>query len=112
MKDRMETVLPLGSVVRLSSDENADYVITTRGVLLEDKTFYDYGGVLHPLGLTGETYKLFNHSDIVQVQFEGYRNKIEGQFAAKFKIWRNEFVEKVIETKKKEQTDQVAETKE
>lgn len=101
MKDYMETVLPLGSVVRLSSDEDTDYIITTRGILLDDTTFYDYGGVLYPLGLTEETYKLFNHSDIVQVQFEGYRNKIEGHFAAKFKIWRNEFVEKVIETKKK-----------
>ncbi|WP_242274636.1 DUF4176 domain-containing protein [Bacillus cereus group sp. BfR-BA-01310] len=112
MKDYMEKVLPLGSVVRLSSDEDADYVITTRGILLDDTTFYDYGGVLYPLGLTEETYKLFNHSDIVQVQFEGYRNKIEGQFASKFKMWRNEFVEKVIETKKKEQTDQVVETEE
>ena len=49
------------------------------------------------MGLTEETYKLFNHADIAEVKFEGYRNKIEGQFAAKFKMWRNEFVEKVIE---------------
>ncbi|PHE82227.1 cytoplasmic protein, partial [Bacillus pseudomycoides] len=61
MKDYMEKVLPLGSVVRLSleKEKGEDYVITTRGVLLDDDTFYDYGGVLHPVGLTGETYKLF-----------------------------------------------------
>ena len=52
------------------------------------------------MGLTEETYKLFNHTDIAEVKFEGYRNKIEGQFAAKFKMWRNEFVEKVIEKNK------------
>ncbi|PDY47335.1 DUF4176 domain-containing protein [Bacillus pseudomycoides] len=114
MKDYMEKVLPLGSVVRVSfaEEKDVDYVITTRGILLDDETFYDYGGVLHPVGLTGDTYKLFNHSDILEVKFEGYRNKIEGQFAAKFKIWRNEFVEKVIEKNKREQQDQAVETQE
>ncbi|MEC2677644.1 DUF4176 domain-containing protein, partial [Bacillus cereus] len=52
MKDYMEKVLPLGSVVRLSTEEEKDveYVITTRGILLDEDTFYDYGGVLHPVG--------------------------------------------------------------
>ncbi|PEF72835.1 DUF4176 domain-containing protein [Bacillus pseudomycoides] len=114
MKDYMDKVLPLGSVVRVSLEEekDVDYVITTRGLLLDDNTFYDYGGVLYPVGLTAETYKLFNHSDIVEVKFEGYRNKIEIQFAAKFKIWRNEFVEKVIEKNKREQQNQAVEIQE
>ncbi|PHE81925.1 cytoplasmic protein, partial [Bacillus pseudomycoides] len=61
MKDYMDKVLPLGSVVRVSLEEekDVDYVITTRGLLLDDNTFYDYGGVLYPVGLTEETYKLF-----------------------------------------------------
>ncbi|CAM4179786.1 hypothetical protein BAMA_19860 [Bacillus manliponensis] len=109
MKDYMENVLPLGSVVRVNFDEKVEYVITTRGVLLDDETFYDYGGVLHPVGLTAESYKLFNHSDIVEVKFEGYKNKIETQFAAKFKVWRNEFVEKVIEKNKEEKEEQLVE---
>ncbi|MEB9608173.1 cytoplasmic protein, partial [Bacillus cereus] len=38
MKDYMEKVLPLGSVVRLSTEEEKDveYVITTRGILLDE----------------------------------------------------------------------------
>ncbi|PGZ49537.1 DUF4176 domain-containing protein [Bacillus cereus] len=97
MKDYMEKVLPLGSVVRLSTEEEKDveYVITTRGILLDEDTFYDYGGVLYPVGLTGETYKLFNHFDISEVKFEGYKNSIEGNFAHNFKIWRNEFVKRI-----------------
>ncbi|MEH7814471.1 DUF4176 domain-containing protein, partial [Bacillus toyonensis] len=53
MKDYMDKVLPLGSVVRLAlkEEENVEYVITTRGLLLDENTFYDYGGVLHPVGL-------------------------------------------------------------
>ncbi|PEQ64816.1 cytoplasmic protein [Bacillus cereus] len=113
MKDYMDKVLPLGSVVRLGlkEEEDVEYVITTRGLLLDENTFYDYGGVLHPVGLTEETYKLFNHTDIAEVKFEGYRNKIEGQFAANFKMWRNEFVEKVIEKNKKQQQAQELEIK-
>ncbi|HHY2676509.1 DUF4176 domain-containing protein [Bacillus toyonensis] len=113
MKDYMDKVLPLGSVVRLGlkEEEDVEYVITTRGLLLDENTFYDYGGVLHPVGLTEKTYKLFNHADIAEVKFEGYRNKIEGQFAAKFKMWRNEFVEKVIEKNKKQQQAQELEIK-
>ncbi|PDZ43573.1 DUF4176 domain-containing protein [Bacillus wiedmannii] len=97
MKDYMEKVLPLGSVVRLSTEEEKDveYVITTRGILLDEDTFYDYGGVLHPVGLTRETYKLFNDFDILEVKFEGYKNSIEGKFAHNFKIWRNEFVKTI-----------------
>ncbi|EOO22784.1 MULTISPECIES: DUF4176 domain-containing protein [Bacillus] len=97
MKDYMEKVLPLGSVVRLSTEEDKDveYVITTRGILLDEDTFYDYGGVLHPVGLTAETYKLFNDFDILEVKFEGYKNSIEGKFAHNFKIWRNEFVKTI-----------------
>lgn len=93
----MEKVLPLGSVVRLSTEEEKDveYVITTRGILLDEDTFYDYGGVLHPVGLTGKTYKLFNDFDISEVKFEGYKNSIEGNFAHNFKIWRNEFVKTI-----------------
>ena len=38
MKDYMDKVLPLGSVVRLGlkEEEDVEYVITTRGLLLDE----------------------------------------------------------------------------
>ncbi|MBM7361578.1 hypothetical protein JOC93_000202 [Priestia taiwanensis] len=93
----MEKVLPLGSIVKIVNEEDVEYMITTRGILLDENTFYDYGGTIHPVGLTAETYKLFNHSDIQEVQFLGYRNKVEMHFSAQFKKWRNEFVNNMNE---------------
>lgn len=104
-RPEINEVLPLGSVVSLCSEEDLDYMIICRGILLDERTFWDYGGVLLPVGLTKESYKLFDATDIKKVKFKGYVNRTEGEFEEKFKIWRNDFaarVDAVIEQRNEE----------
>ncbi len=101
----MEEVLPLGSVVSLKSEEDLEYMIVSRGLLLDEKTFKDYGGVIVPIGLSKDSYKLFDATDIQIVKFKGYVNRMEGEFEEKFTIWRNDFTARVdaaIEQSKEE----------
>ncbi len=66
--------LPLGSVVLLHGAIQKLLVIA-RGIhVLQngEKLFFDYGGVLYPEGLTGDTMAYFNHDGIAKVIFEGY----------------------------------------
>lgn len=94
-RPEINEVLPLGSVVSLYSEKDLDYMIICRGILLDERTFWDYGGVLLPIGLTKESYKLFNVTDIRKVKFKGYVNRAEGEFEEKFKIWRSDFAARV-----------------
>ncbi|WP_026677565.1 DUF4176 domain-containing protein [Fictibacillus gelatini] len=108
-RPELKEVLPLGSVVSLFSEENLDYMIVSRGILVDEKTFKDYGAVLLPVGLTKDSYKLFDATDIEQVKFRGYVNRTEGEFEEKFKIWRNDFaarVDDVIEQSEKKETEE------
>ncbi|MGG3964339.1 DUF4176 domain-containing protein [Heyndrickxia faecalis] len=108
-REKMTEVLPLGSVVNLyNSEENEDYMIISRGILVDEETFKDYGAVLLPIGLTKGGYKLFDASDIKKVKFKGYVNRIEGEFQKKFMFWRNDFasrVDEVIEENKRQKKE-------
>lgn len=95
----LNDVLPLGTVVTLKDERSLDYMIISRGVLLEDENFKDYGAVLLPIGLSKDGYRLFDVSDIERVKFQGYVNRAESEFGAKFKIWRNDFTARIDDVK-------------
>lgn len=94
-RPELEEVLPLGSVVTLHSEQGLDYMIISRGILLDEKTFHDYGAVLLPVGLSKDSYKLFEAIEIERVKFRGYVNRTESEFEEKFKVWRNDFAARV-----------------
>ena len=94
-RPEMDEVLPLGTVVTIESEKDLDYMIISRGILLDEKTFKDYGAVLLPVGLSKDGYKLFDANDIDIVKFRGYVNRTESEFEEKFKIWRNDFAARV-----------------
>lgn len=69
-------LLPIGSVVMLRGGVKK-LMITGIKIATEDnpETFYDYIGVFYPEGFIGaESNFLFNHSDINDVVFIGYKN--------------------------------------
>lgn len=67
----------LGSVVLLEGGIQK-LLITSRGLVVkngDNEYFFDYAGVLYPDGLISDQIVYFNHSDIVKVVFEGYKNE-------------------------------------
>ncbi len=70
----MKQLLPIGSVVRL---EEGTELIMIVGILQQDDegNRYDYIAVLFPEGYVDEeTFFLFNHQDIAEVEFVGCVN--------------------------------------
>lgn len=70
----MKNLLPIGSVVRLEDGEKYLMII---GILQEDDEGdqYDYIACLFPEGyLDADTFFLFNHNAIVEVEFLGCVN--------------------------------------
>lgn len=64
---------PLGSVVLLKGGTQK-LIIIARGINTRqngDTVFFDYGGVLYPDGLTGDTMAYFNHDAVNTVVFYG-----------------------------------------
>ncbi len=71
----MNELLPIGSVVKLDKDSKIDFLIIGYYLVDEESnTCYQYAGTVFPSGLT-ESSKLFlfNHKDITDVLFEGYK---------------------------------------
>ena len=99
-RPELEEVLPLGTVVNLKSEKDLDYMLISRGILLDEKKFKDYGAVLLPIGLSKDGYKLFDATEIERVKFRGYVNRTESEFEEKFKVWRNDFAARVDDVKK------------
>ena len=74
----MKNLLPLGSVVLVEEATKSLLIIGTTQIDEEDNT-YDYIAVPFPEGyIDSETFLLFNHEDIAEVQYIGYVN-IESQ---------------------------------
>ena len=63
-RPELDEVLPLGTVVNLKSEKDLDYMLISRGILLDENNFKDYGAVLLPIGLSKDGYKLFDATDI------------------------------------------------
>lgn len=71
----MSKHLPLGSVVRLKDDPRKLVSIIGFCSTVKDKK-YDYCGVLLPFGYIKNGVLLtFNHTQIAEVEFDGYQDK-------------------------------------
>ena len=80
-------ILPIGSVVKLvGSDQKIS--IVGRGQLYNHEGiigYFDYSAILYPQGIISEKeFHFFNHEDIEEIIFEGYRDELEKAFAAKY----------------------------
>lgn len=71
----MKDLLPVGSVVLLKNATKKLMIIGVLQVKSEENKIYDYLAVPYPEGYlgTGNNY-LFNHEDIMDIIFCGYRN--------------------------------------
>ncbi|MBP2623500.1 DUF4176 domain-containing protein [Streptococcus oricebi] len=93
MKQDKKELLPLGSIVYLE-EGTQKLVIVGRGAIFEDpdtgeETFADYMGVLYPMGLQAESTLFFQHENIDEVVFEGYRDDEESRFLKIYHDWES-----------------------
>ncbi len=69
-----EKYLPVGTVVLLK--DGKQYMAIT-GYKVRDDMYnvYDYCGCIFPVGYTTPSHGVFNHNQIQEVAFEGYRDE-------------------------------------
>jgi hypothetical protein len=71
--ERIQTLLPIGSVVMLINTTKALMIYGICQIEKDSGKSYDYLGVLYPEGnVSMDTQFLFNQEDIQQVLFRGY----------------------------------------
>ncbi len=72
--DKIEKLLPLGSIVNIDGGIRK-YVIVARGLNVNVQgaiRFFDYGAVYYPEGLIGDQLMYFQDKDVKKVVFEGF----------------------------------------
>lgn len=80
----MKNYLPIGSVVRLRNGIKTIMIYGRKQVRTEDKKEFDYIACLYPEGNLNANYMyLFNHEDIEEVVFEGYKSEEDQEFVKK-----------------------------
>ena len=80
-------ILPLGSVLRVKNGKGTLMVIGRAQLFNNQGTigYFDYSAVLYPRGLiSNNNFVFFNHEDIAEVIFEGYRSEDEIAFADRY----------------------------
>lgn len=86
MNDK-DYILPLGTVVRTEHGE-MKLIIVGRAQLFDNEGttgYFDYSALAYPQGVTGnERFAFFNHEDISEIFFEGYRDEQEIDFANRY----------------------------
>src|SRR5690625_6042123 len=85
-------MLPIGSIVYLKEGTNK-LMILNRGPIIEmdgEQTMFDYSGCFYPQGLVPENVFYFNHENIDEVVFEGYKDGEEDRFQKLFSDWSEE----------------------
>ena len=78
-EDGMDNYLPLGRVVMLK-ETTRKLVIVARAVQVENNGkvfFFDYGGVIYPVGVTGDQIAYFQKDAIDSVIFKGFLDEEE-----------------------------------
>ncbi|WP_026909131.1 DUF4176 domain-containing protein [Paucisalibacillus globulus] len=85
-------MLPIGSIIYLK-DGSRKIMILNRGPIIErngKQTVFDYSGCFYPLGLVPDNIFYFNHENIDEVVFEGFKDSEEERFQKLFHDWRKE----------------------
>jgi hypothetical protein len=74
----MEDLLPIGSVVLLNGANKKLMIYGRKQLQADTGKLWDYVGCLYPEGnITAEYTYMFNHTDIKEVFFVGYKNEEE-----------------------------------
>lgn len=79
-------VLPIGSVVRLKNEIIKLMILNRAPLYNKDGVigYFDYSGCIYPTGSIEEGAYFFNHENIEEIYFEGYKNVQEEQFLEKY----------------------------
>lgn len=76
----MNNILPIGSVIKLVDEEKL-VMIHGRFYINKDKKNFDYVGCIYPNGkITNKELIGFNHEDIEDIYYIGYKNNMEIEF--------------------------------
>ncbi|MBO1103689.1 DUF4176 domain-containing protein [Enterococcus hirae] len=80
-------ILPIGSVVKTKKG-NVKLMIVGRAQLYNNEGtigYFDYSALIYPEGITSQQeFAFFNHEDIQEIYFEGYRDEVEKKFAERY----------------------------
>ncbi|MFD2658124.1 DUF4176 domain-containing protein [Gracilibacillus thailandensis] len=91
----METLLPNGTIVLLKGGNKRLMIYGRKQLVtgeekedlqaqeeeITEQTMYDYIGVPYPEGYINQEYTyVFNHSDIIDIIFQGYEDQEEEEF--------------------------------
>ncbi|HLR80948.1 MAG TPA: DUF4176 domain-containing protein [Bacillota bacterium] len=83
-------MLPMGSVVILENGEQKLMIVGRKPIVKnihKENVYMDYIGCVFPVGMVdGEVY-FFNHDDIDDVLFEGYRGEDEEEILSFIEGW-------------------------
>ena len=85
-------MLPIGSIVYLK-EGTSKLMILNRGPIIEtngEQKMFDYSGCFYPQGLDPENVFYFNHENIDEVVFEGFRDEEEERFQKVYNNWMEE----------------------
>lgn len=83
----MEKYLPIGTVVLLKNANKKLMIYGRKQLQADTGKLWDYVGCLYPEGNISANYTyMFNHSDIAEVIFEGYKNEEEDRFQTFLKL--------------------------
>lgn len=80
-------ILPIGSVIKTKKG-NVKLMIVGRAQLYNNDGaigYFDYSALVYPEGITSQQeFAFFNHEDIQEIYFEGYRDEVEEKFAERY----------------------------
>jgi len=77
----MEDFLPIGSVVLLKNANKKLMIYGRKQLQADTGKLWDYVGCLYPEGnISAEFTYMFNHADISEVIFTGFKNEEEEKF--------------------------------
>ncbi|MBO1002268.1 DUF4176 domain-containing protein [Pseudogracilibacillus auburnensis] len=85
-------MLSIGSIVYLK-EGTSKLMILNRGPMIkmnEEELMFDYSGCIYPQGLVPDNVFYFNHENIDEVIFEGYRDADEERYQKLYRDWTTE----------------------
>ena len=87
MSQDNEKYLPIGTIIRLKKGQKKLMIVGFAQVYLKDKNeIYDYMGCVYPEGMINiKNFYFFNHKDIEEVFYEGYKDEEGKAFNEKLK---------------------------
>ena len=87
MSQDNEKYLPIGTIIRLKKGQKKLMIVGFAQVYLKDKNeIYDYMGCVYPEGMINiKNFYFFNHKDIEEIYYEGYKDEEGKAFSEKLK---------------------------